>query len=148
VYYFADGYYIPFQKNSHPIEITWHFKAPIYRRPHSAVNSSNALVHRLPRRPGDFVNGADYLEEASAPNRVKYVTNNLWANLPAMDYVAFVGPSANFAGVEERLPFLRALLKISGQPQTEYFAARETSKLSPQNLVCSTRGAVLGMYCM
>ena len=36
------------------------------------------------------------------------------------------------------------MMALSGQPQTYYFGRRESDKLSPNNLICSKRGGVVG----
>ena len=134
----ADGYLLPFEKKSHPIEINWHHNVRTRRRPTIFADGGSL------GSPDDEINAEGYVDEADAPNRVQYMTGGQFPNLPPMDYVAMVGPSAIFPGVKSLLPFLRAMLQLSGQPHTHYFARDETSKLSPNNLICSKRGAVVG----
>lgn len=136
----ADGYQLPFTPKSHPIEITWHHKTPTRRRP---LNTTH-LTGSAP--PDGQVNVKGFVDEADAPNRVQYMTGSQFPNLPPIDYVGFVGPSAMFQGVPSLLPFLQAMLKLSGQRHTHYFAREVTSKLSPNNLLCSKRGAVVGTF--
>ena len=137
----ADGYLLPWNKRSHPIEINWHHKVPLRRSPAHVENlpSPDRIVS-----PGDEINADGFIDEADTPNRVQYLSGNQFPDLPPIDYVAFVGPSAIFSGVRKMLPFLQAMLQLSGQPHTQYFARDETSKLSPNNLLCSKRGAVVG----
>ena len=140
----ADGYLLPFTEKTHPLNATWDLGVPFRRRPHIRNNPTPGASFVA----GDEVNEAGYVEEADAPNRVQYLTGAQFPDLPPMDYVAFVGPSASFPGVQKLLPFLRSMLKLSGQPHTHYFARDVTSKLSPNNLICSKRGAVIGEGCV
>ena len=131
---------LPWTKRSHPIEINWHHNTPTRRRP----NLHDAS--QLPFSSIGEVNSEGFIDEADAPNRVQYMSGAQFPSLPPMDYVAFVGSSAVFPGVRSLLPFLQSMLQISGQPHTHYFARDETKKLSPNNLLCSKRGAVVGGF--
>ena len=136
----ADGYFVPWTTRSHPIETTWHRNVDVRRRPYR-LNGSQLLPSSV-----NEVNSEGFIDEADAPNRVQYMTGAQFPSLPPMDYVAFVGSSAVFPGVRSLLPFLQSMLQISGQPHTHYLARDETKKLSPNNLLCSKRGAVVGGF--
>ncbi len=143
----ADGYAIPFNSRSHPIETTWHHKVPMTQSPFKfepTVNGSVPTFLALPTiapkpssspkilsrgflNPGDALGEAGFIESSDTPNRAQYHVNSNWASLPAIDYVGFVGPSAKLQDVSEMLPFLRSMLQLSGQPQTNYFAAKESA---------------------
>lgn len=119
---------------------TWDDRvAPLRRRPTRTEQKAGAF--------GVDRNSEGYIEESDTPNRVQYLTGSQFPNLPPMDYVAFAGPSATFVNVTNLLPFIRAMLQLSGQPHTHYLARDVTSRLSPTNLICSKRGAVIGLSC-
>ena len=112
----ADGYLLPWNTRSHPIELTWHHKEPIRRQPKRAppaprgkpgAPAAAAAAAGAAAAKSDVINAAGFVEEGDAPNRVQYMTGSQWMNLPAIDYLAFAGPSSNFAGVEKLLPFLQ-----------------------------------------
>ncbi len=123
----ADGYLLPWNDRNHPIELTWHHKEPVRRRPIHAAGSAgyettpdaDAKNVGNPTRVdapagGATINVAGFLEERHSPNRVQYMTGSQWMNLPAFDYVAFAGPSSNFAGIEKLLPFLQVCYPTIG----------------------------------
>ena len=137
----ADGYLLPLTARSHPFNSTWHLEEPVRRPP---MQRHGVGGPDLQLSLGDEVNPASFVDEANTPNRVQYFTGSQFSTLPPMDYVVFAGPDANSLGSRKMLPFLQALLQLSGQPHTHYLARNDTSTLSPNNLLCSSVGAVVG----